>query len=1277
MNGAAINKPGIGARRVLRAVTLCCALTLAGCAALHIDVDVYKGPLANHEDVQRDQLIAMALSAKPMLLELRGQLLRSAGAGYNPEQLGEWRHKGLPQKEFDRLYGYQTLKGEPERRALRNARTLNSILSAFENKGEGALPQLARELRDLERDADRLHQQYLVVSREGQDRASKPSQSALQSAHVSRMYIWHALLDVLREIPPANDWKPDDRERWHRLRREAAGWIANRTQPWLLACVLQQQQRHRYRSLDALAHEMQRQAMLQVSRPGPDGQAGQRHYANPSFSVTHSPVWPWNAGQFTDARNALRWALEYDHLRHVEALALAQSVIRAPGEVQCLDPVKVNGAPWPDRTEVNRPWRTQTGLVREPSSTRPGLVGDDGQAESEGQLLAEQLQFLADSDGGGFDRGRTADGIDTQADRYAVRRDDAHTKPARHGLREQAQDEARTEFRRMEHKLVDVAARMQFLANNLWLVEPTAGDAPGDAAQAFAGPTAFALKKDDIDRYKALLEAVANNLMVHADDLRHRAQYDQKQRDGAGAERHAAGAVARERTVSQVFSSLNTELERLKTQAQRVEAEAEAGGAQLPSAQAELARAKMLLEDKQRERQNIHLRETQLAFLTTTLGARLSAPMVAVPSDGAQDWQRDSELLNKELSKGAAPVTQAELRSELDGQLTKLLSTVKAPPTPRSTRLESAREGLKLAAVAPTDAADPALARKAQVPALRESVLRAWEAADKSRREAVQAVIDTAAEFEKAQIKVTQLTAKSALKPAPLTSSQIAAVINQVGAQTQAVATAILAAGSQPGTDVVMFELRRLLDAAAAAKTLNEQDHQQVKAALAAARLPAVQPALAAATAGERTLDVLDARIAMLRHQIIDSTARAGKDAPETRNLAKALELARKERESQIYIRPASAYLRSVYTTTSTQDGGARGQNLLWDTVTRLTKNDGSAALKESLDKANWQNINTVSVSAGGDANFVIVKDDVGNWSVKAMGADPGAMIKAAKNLALYNLGGRYNANLLRLDDIDRRLETEQSQTVRDELRSEGNDLRRNESGAAVEARSETLTLFMANYRKQSQSQLADLRALADNGKLFTGLRARWQASVKDEAQAAALAALLDDASIEQLHKGVQAASAQAASDAAAPAAVLATLQASRRLHLAVASSTRAHQGLVQPAQQKVEAAQAELDGINQELVKAKAVALAFLTGTERRKEEDGKVAGLEKQAADKQKALATAQTERATAQQQKAQTLLDVDALLLTPYTALATRRLRLVEETETAVKVVGRAAQ
>src|SRR3712207_6764235 len=57
----------------------------AGCGVLTVDVDVYKGPLANHRDVQTQQTAMLALAAKPLLGKLR----------YELERFGRRNAKGL------------------------------------------------------------------------------------------------------------------------------------------------------------------------------------------------------------------------------------------------------------------------------------------------------------------------------------------------------------------------------------------------------------------------------------------------------------------------------------------------------------------------------------------------------------------------------------------------------------------------------------------------------------------------------------------------------------------------------------------------------------------------------------------------------------------------------------------------------------------------------------------------------------------------------------------------------------------------------------------------------------------------------------------------------------------------------------------------------------------------------------------------------------------------------------------------------------------------------
>ena len=50
---------------------------LVGCAVLTVDVDVYKGPLVNDDATQMDQVIALTLGAKPLVVDLLHQTLEA------------------------------------------------------------------------------------------------------------------------------------------------------------------------------------------------------------------------------------------------------------------------------------------------------------------------------------------------------------------------------------------------------------------------------------------------------------------------------------------------------------------------------------------------------------------------------------------------------------------------------------------------------------------------------------------------------------------------------------------------------------------------------------------------------------------------------------------------------------------------------------------------------------------------------------------------------------------------------------------------------------------------------------------------------------------------------------------------------------------------------------------------------------------------------------------------------------------------------------------------
>lgn len=154
---------------------------------------------------------------------------------------------------------------------------------------------------------------------------------------------------------------------------------------------------------------------------------------------------------------------------------------------------------------------------------------------------------------------------------------------------------------------------------------------------------------------------------------------------------------------------------------------------------------------------------------------------------------------------------------------------------------------------------------------------------------------------------------------------------------------------------------------------------------------------------------------------------------PRSEEIQKALEKLLEYRATKVAIRPSLAALRSS-SAASTLQGNPETvgwQNLLLRSAERglpiigeRFANDGMNPLKwpegqrrrlmaAEIDKQYWQNINNVRVSGAGRTNYVIVKDDVGNWYVKQYSSNPEKIIKAARNLALFNMSTPATGNLL------------------------------------------------------------------------------------------------------------------------------------------------------------------------------------------------------------------------------------------------------------------------
>ncbi|RZT10408.1 hypothetical protein SAMN05216319_1134 [Duganella sp. CF402] len=464
----------------------------------------------------------------------------------------------------------------------------------------------------------------------------------------------------------------------------------------------------------------------------------------------------------------------------------------------------------------------------------------------------------------------------------------------------------------------------------------------------------------------------------------------------------------------------------------------------------------------------------------------------------------------------------------------------------------------------------------------------------------------------------------------------------------------------------------------------------------------------------ERIKDVMDQVIATLKYKYLAALEKGDGSAEKLRT---ALVAARKERASMIYIRPSSTYLRSVFTAIFAQpdptfdDDHNLLNNRLKATAKFMTgggddgRDKGLKKIRDGLDKAYWQNINTVKVSAASGSNFAIAKDDVGNWYVKSMGQDPSAMVKAAKNLALYNFGGKFNTNMLRVNQLQDRIDDEKlSDTERDRAAKELKGITGGSSGPAVAAHGQTMTLFTQNYEKQSEAQRQKIESILSKDDLATELRARWTVTMRDSPTAAHLSALnglLDSAQTKQLALDAKNKIALPAkgSSADAPASILNTLEvlaqynanikaaigASAELTSPQKDTSTTNDGQLAKSETALTASLKKLKELEDELIAAEKAfdELASETNTTRlanakRNYQNGRttVQNDTTALADARTAAITAKAalSEAIARQQSA--ISDTDAIIGKFARAAAAQRIRAIEEMETAINVIGQSA-
>ena len=131
---------------------------------------------------------------------------------------------------------------------------------------------------------------------------------------------------------------------------------------------------------------------------------------------------------------------------------------------------------------------------------------------------------------------------------------------------------------------------------------------------------------------------------------------------------------------------------------------------------------------------------------------------------------------------------------------------------------------------------------------------------------------------------------------------------------------------------------------------------------------------------------------------------RNGASQQELDNINRALESARYFRSENSFIRATSDAIRMTLRPTDLLDEEdvSNHRNILNEFFIGDRTSSNSRVLQK-FDNQNWHNVNRVAVKGGGDVNYVVVKDDIGNWYIKQYSEDKKEIMEGIKGIALFN----------------------------------------------------------------------------------------------------------------------------------------------------------------------------------------------------------------------------------------------------------------------------------
>jgi len=1102
---------------------------LAACAVTKVDVDVYKGPLANHKDVQVQQFAIMAVGAKPLLVQLRDLL--------------QWKTLGERVQARDNpLYvsGHipRLSKAAKEFLSVEDAIRVNAVLSLYDDTAPKGLESYLRDattaranylaaLRILEPDRAEAAARWLRFKAAFMTSAefalkfelTAPLPAGTDSAgNVFEMFrdeyqeildpesasgdlrrtrdIFDKYIDLLEEIKKLNssfervsglnlnveskhakdvDGRGSN-ARWEELSKRdvvathakllfrnptgaearefvdgvvsiAASFDSAREairELWTLSLTaldtldtidsaeLDDQSKVKLSSLIAHLSAFLSQPLylaLAIVEPRADPALSTDLKARISKFLPDGPlasIWTmcrskFKSKEYKTATRAIRLALLEDPIQTTELLRMADSHFKSDKMFVDDDQACPGAAKDSERDELKSDEKRRFGIVRGPTFKKKDIRIED--------LTTSVLTGSAL----GFERGRLPLGLETLMESYLRERDQI---PADETRVTSARD-------RLLDALVRFAQKVLALANNDVLISDSSGDR---------------------GRYVQVLQAVGNSMLVQADELRFRATHKRKLGDGAEAELEALRAAA---SVSppDVIDDL---LDGLRDDSRRAGERVQAASTALAAATQSREDADSVLfdaETKQRQLQgewdeknrakemaSLEVKPILDAFKTLILPdpdpnapGRGSDVQIAIEVAELVDSvtqktvvQRIAKWIDDEIkateNTGVEDSPDIKKYESALGYFGKLKDNVNATVLGQRDDVfdgikdlvdnaHTSAEGKISAAEEVLESATSALkAAKAEV----EAITQRQQAAQKVEDDAT-TQCDMAQEektrFDHAATALAAIRGEILIKVAPLRGAATAQNVVQLARST--LAEKLEVAKQQKVTADAGTDENAKKQAAAEITKLTDAVE------VIGGREPTVDAGRIADRAlgeGETTKDVLDRLIALLRYEHVLAVEQAGASDGEAPKIAAALKAAYDHRSGMAYIRPSAAYLRSSYPSTSLQADPALGwQNMLARHSLRSlpfvsekivgSSDEERLRIVSEIDKQFWQNINSVRVGGAGRTNYVIAKDDIGNWYVKNYSADTEPIIKAAKSLALFGMGGQMGTNLLGSQD--------------------------------------------------------------------------------------------------------------------------------------------------------------------------------------------------------------------------------------------------------------------